>query len=52
LTDELVREAFTGIDSLEQLREALTASTAAQREEDQREKVHEALIKVSAFSLT
>ena len=47
-----MREAFSGIDSLEQLQEALKASTAVQREEDQRDKVHEALIKVSAFSLT
>lgn len=41
-----MREAFSGIESLEELREALKVSTAAQREEDQRDKVHEALIKV------
>lgn len=46
LTDEVVAEAFPGIQSLDELRKALAESTAAQREEDQRDKVHEALIKV------
>ncbi|CAK0765119.1 hypothetical protein CVIRNUC_003226 [Coccomyxa viridis] len=48
LTDEVVAEAFPGIQSLDELRKALAESTAAQREEDQRDKVHEALIKAVA----
>ena len=46
LTDEVVAEAFPGVQSLDELRQALAESTAAQREEDQRDKIHEALIKV------
>ncbi|CAL5219954.1 g1886 [Coccomyxa viridis] len=48
LTDELVRGAFDGIENLQQLREAFSVATVAQREYDQREKVHEALIKAVA----
>ena len=50
LTDELIRGKFGGIETLQQLREAFSVATAAQREQDQRDKVHEALIKVSPAS--
>ena len=51
LTDELVRGAFDGIENLQQLREAFSVATVAQREYDQKEKVHEALIKVLSLLL-
>ncbi|CAL8467961.1 g7499 [Coccomyxa elongata] len=44
LTDDLVEASFPGVGSVESLRAALIDSTAAQREEDQKEAVHEALI--------
>lgn len=40
--------SFPGVGSVESLRAALTDSTAAQREEDQKEAVHEALIRAVA----
>ncbi|KAK9909292.1 hypothetical protein WJX75_000086 [Coccomyxa subellipsoidea] len=48
LTDDLVEASFPGVGSVESLRAALTDSTAAQREEDQKEAVHEALIRAVA----
>lgn len=48
LTDDLVEASFPGVGSVESLRSALADSTAAQREEDQKEAVHEALIRAVA----
>ena len=48
LTDDLVEASFPGVGSVESLRAALADSTAVQREEDQREAVHEALIRAVA----
>jgi len=44
LTDEMVEANFPGMGTLANFRAKLLESTVVQRDEDQREKVHEALI--------
>ncbi len=48
LTDEFVEEAMPGIGGVEGLRTQLLRTTAAQREAEQKERVHEALISAVA----